>query len=81
MAVYKFLQLHPGAPPEQWPGRLSWVSISGFFFDSAWKTAQQSDVLQYMPRAEVLLLDELLSGDSSAPGFAELPFEPARNSA
>jgi hypothetical protein len=59
MAVYKFLQLHPGAPPEQWPGRLSWVSISGYFFDSAWKTAQQSDVLQYMPRAEVLHQSEL----------------------
>ena len=59
IVVYKFLQLHPGAPPEQWPGRLSWVSISGFFFDSAWKTAQQSDVLQYMPRAEVLRQSEL----------------------
>jgi hypothetical protein len=59
MAVYKFLQLHPGAPPEQWPGRLSWVSMSGYFFDSAWKTAQQSDVLQYMPRAEVLHQSEL----------------------
>jgi hypothetical protein len=59
IAVYKYLQLHPGAPPEQWPGRLSWVSISGFFFDSAWKTAQQSDVLQYMPRAEVLRQSEL----------------------
>ena len=59
IAVYKYLQLHPGAPPEQWPGRLSWVSISGFFFDSAWKTAQQSDVLQYMPRAEVLHESEL----------------------
>jgi hypothetical protein len=59
IAVYKYLQLHPGAPPEQRPGRLSWVSISGFFFDSAWKTAQQSDVLQYMPRAEVLRQSEL----------------------
>jgi hypothetical protein len=28
MAVYKFVQLHPGAPPEQWPGRLSWVFAS-----------------------------------------------------
>jgi hypothetical protein len=59
IAVYRFLQLHPGAPPEQWPGRLSWVSISGYFFDSAWKTAQQSDVLQYMPRNEVLHQSEL----------------------
>jgi hypothetical protein len=59
MAVYKLLLLHPGAPPEQWPGRLSWVSITGYFFDSAWKTAQQSDVLQYMPRAEVLRESEL----------------------
>src|SRR6202167_5620564 len=59
MAVYKFLLLHPGASPEQWPGRLSWVSITGYFFDSAWKTAQQSDVLQYMPRAEVLRESEL----------------------
>jgi len=59
MAVYKFLQLHPGAPAEQWPGRLSWASISGYFFDSAWKTAQQSDVLQYIPWAEVLHQSEL----------------------
>src|SRR3984957_20154491 len=59
IAVYKYLQLHPGAPPEQWPGLLRWVSISGFFFDSAWKTAQPRDVLQYMPRAEVLRQSEL----------------------
>jgi hypothetical protein len=61
LAVYKFLQLHPGAPTEQWPGRLSWVYVSGYFFESAWKTAQQSDVLQYMPRAEVLRQSELYS--------------------
>lgn len=59
MAIYKFLELHPGASTEQWPGRLSWISISGYFFDSAWKTAQQSDVLQYTPRAEVLQQSEL----------------------
>jgi hypothetical protein len=27
IAVYKYLQLHPGAPPEQWPGRLSWLLL------------------------------------------------------
>ena len=53
LAVYKFLRLHPGAPPQQWPGELSWAAITGYFFDSEWKTGQQNVILEHMPHAEV----------------------------
>ena len=48
-----YLRTHPGASPNQWPGRFSFYMLTIHFQDSAWKTALQSAALEYMPRAEV----------------------------
>jgi hypothetical protein len=48
-----YLRTHPGASPNQWPGRFSFYMLNIHFQDSAWKTALQSAALEYMPRAEV----------------------------
>jgi hypothetical protein len=48
-----YLRTHPGAPPNQWPGRFSFYMLNTHFQDSAWKTALQSAALEYMPRTEV----------------------------
>lgn len=53
LAVYQYLQLHPGAAPAQWPGVLSWTSFDPFYWTNAWETAKQSGVLAYMPEAEL----------------------------
>jgi hypothetical protein len=59
LATFQYLRLHPNTAPAQWPGKLDWLAMSTAFVDSAWKTAQQSSVLQYMPQAEVKQNDEL----------------------
>jgi hypothetical protein len=48
-----YLRAHPGASPAQWPGRFGFYILSTHFQDSVWRTALQSAVLEYMPRAEV----------------------------
>jgi hypothetical protein len=53
LAVFQYLQQHPGAASSSWPGTLDWNTINFSYLDNAWKTAQQSGVLQYMPAAEV----------------------------
>src|SRR5215469_2146127 len=40
-----FLRTHPGAPPSQWPNRMSWYIMS--------VSASKSAALQYMSRSEV----------------------------
>jgi hypothetical protein len=47
------LRGHPNANPAQWPGKLDWLAMNSGFLDAAWKTAEQSTFLQYMPRGEV----------------------------
>jgi hypothetical protein len=59
LAIFQYLRLHPGASPEQWPGRLSWYSNSIDYSDSAWAAAQGDGVLQYMPQWEVRRIAEL----------------------
>jgi hypothetical protein len=59
LAIFQYLRLHPGAPPEQWPGRLSWYSNSIDYSNSAWEAAQGDSVLQYMPELEVRRMAEL----------------------
>lgn len=59
LAIFRYLRRNPNAPPAQWPGKLDWLAMNTSFLNSAWKTAQQSTVLQYMPRAEVKRDDEL----------------------
>jgi hypothetical protein len=53
LAIYQYLRQHPGAPKEKWPGKVSWALIINSYIDSEWKTAQESNVLQYMPQSEV----------------------------
>jgi hypothetical protein len=57
--VLVYVHDHPGAKFTQLPARFNWYTITIPFNDSAWKTAQQSGVLQYMPRAEVQRYSQL----------------------
>jgi hypothetical protein len=53
LAIFQYLQKHPGAPQKDWPGRFSWFNMTIDHVDSAWKTAQQDNILALMPTAEV----------------------------
>jgi hypothetical protein len=53
LIVLRYLQLHPGTPQEKLPGILLWHAIRTNLSDSAWKTAQQSNVTELMPQEEV----------------------------
>jgi hypothetical protein len=53
LAVFQYLRSHPNAPTADWPRKLDWLSMNLSFLDTAWITAQQSTIIQYMPRAEV----------------------------
>jgi len=55
MAVFRYLEQHPDAPPAQWPGRIHWLIRTVSFDDSAWLSAQQSGILMLMPQSEVRL--------------------------
>jgi hypothetical protein len=57
--VLVYIHDHPGAKFTQLPARFNWYTITVPFNDSAWKTAQQSGVLQYMPRDEVQRYSQL----------------------
>jgi hypothetical protein len=59
LGIFVFLRQHPGAPPEKWPGRFHWLAQRISYTDSVWKTAQESNVLQYMPQVEVRNYSEL----------------------
>ena len=59
LAVFAYLRAHPGTPPGHWPGKLEGQVITTIYLDSAWKTAQQSNVLQYVPQVEVESNDRL----------------------
>jgi hypothetical protein len=53
LAIYQYLRAHHGAPKEKWPGEFSWIGMIFQHADSVWQTAQQSNVLQYIPSSEV----------------------------
>jgi hypothetical protein len=59
LKIFVYLRDHPGAPTARLPGKLDWLAMSTTFVDAAWKTAQQSTIIQYMPRGEVTDDDEL----------------------
>ena len=59
LAIFDYLRKHPNAAPSTWPGKLDWLTFSTVASDVAWRTAQQSGVLQYMPIDEVQRTDEL----------------------
>ena len=52
LAVLHFLEQHPGAPAQNWPGSFRLQTLLIGFSDSAWKSAQQSGILSLMPPAE-----------------------------
>src|SRR3984957_6663655 len=51
--VLRYVQQHPDARQENLPGILVWHAVRGEFTESAWKTAQQSNVTALMPQDEV----------------------------
>src|ERR1700722_7560600 len=51
--VLRYVQQHPDARQESLPGILVWHAVRGEFTQSAWKTAQQSNVTALMPQDEV----------------------------
>lgn len=53
LAIYQYLRQHPGAPVEKWPGTFHLYSLNIGYSDAVWRTAQNSNVLQYMPPVEV----------------------------
>jgi hypothetical protein len=59
--VLRYIQQHPGTPEARLPGILVWHAIPGSYSDSAWKTAQQSNVTALMPQDEVRHNDVLYS--------------------
>jgi hypothetical protein len=59
LAVFAFLRAHPGAPPDTWPGQLGGQVITVTYADSAWRTAQQSNVVAFMPPAEIQQTDRI----------------------
>jgi hypothetical protein len=57
--VLRYIQQHPGTEAAKLPGILLWHAIPGKYSESAWKTAQQSDVTALMPQDEVRQYAEL----------------------
>ena len=53
LSVFVYLQQHPGAPPQAWPGAISWHTYVTTFSTAAWVTAQQGGVTALMPPPEV----------------------------
>jgi hypothetical protein len=53
LVVLRYLQQHPGTPESQLPGILVWHALRFTFSESAWRTAQQSNVTALMPQDEV----------------------------
>jgi hypothetical protein len=51
--VLRYIQQHSDARQESLPGILVWHAVRGEFTESAWKTAQQSNVTALMPQHEV----------------------------
>jgi hypothetical protein len=59
LAVFLYLQKHPGAPEKDLPGKLFWFNLTVSYVDAAWKTAQQNNVLALMPDDEVRKYSDL----------------------
>ena len=59
LAVLQYLQQHPGAAPESWPGKISWHCYITAFSTAAWQAAQHSGVTTRMSPADVRQLEHL----------------------
>jgi hypothetical protein len=53
LAVFHYLELHPGASLDRLPAKVDWHNNGGPFSESVWTTAQQGAVLGLMPPEEV----------------------------
>ena len=54
LAVLQYLQQHPGAAPDTWPGKMNWHSYIGLSFSTAaWQAAQHLGVTARMSQPEV----------------------------
>ncbi len=53
LAVFHYLEFHPGAPEDKLPATVNWHNAGSPFSESVWTTAQQGAVLGLMPPEEV----------------------------
>ena len=53
LAVFHYLELHPGASLDRLPATVNWHLASAPFTESVWTTAQQDAILGLMPPEEV----------------------------
>jgi len=59
LLVLDFLRKHPATKPNQLPGVPIWTTSYTGMEDSAWKTANQTGVVAFMPQDEVIRNEEL----------------------
>jgi hypothetical protein len=59
LAVLQYLQQHPGAAPDTWPGTISWHCYVTTFSTAAWQTAQHLGVTARMSPTDVRQLEHL----------------------
>jgi hypothetical protein len=59
LAVLQYLQQHPGAAPDTWPGKISWHCYLTTFSTAAWRTAQNLGVTARMSPPDVRQLEHL----------------------
>jgi hypothetical protein len=53
LRIFEYLHDHPGTAQDKLPGILYWPIFSGRPQETAWSTAEHTDVLSLMPRKEV----------------------------
>lgn len=59
LAVLQYLQQHPGAAPDTWPGKISWHSYITTFSTAAWQAAQHLGVTARLSPPDVRELEHL----------------------
>jgi type II secretory pathway pseudopilin PulG len=59
LAVLQYLQQHPGAPQDTWPGKINWHNFITTFSTAAWQSAQHLGVTARMSPSDVQQLEHL----------------------
>jgi hypothetical protein len=59
LVVLQYLQQHPGAAPDTWPGKISWHAYIAAFSTAAWQSAQNLGVTARMAPPDVRQLEQL----------------------
>lgn len=59
LAVLQYLQQHPGAAPDSWPGKISWHCYITIFSTAAWQASEHLGVTARMSPSEVRQLEHL----------------------